>query len=241
MNRIMGFSKIIAACAILTCTMNAAAQGGGGGGGGQGRGGFGQRGGFQDATGLNLLRRADVQRDLNITEDQKTKITALQEEYRGFGGGRGAGGGGGGGVGGGGGGGNIDPQAAREAAAKRNAEITEKLGKILSADQMKRLKEVRIQIAGNGAITMADVQKELGITDAQKAKIQDLQTKQREANMSLRDQGLSREDMMAAFQKNQEALMAEFGKLLTEEQAKKLKEMGGKPFKADPPPGGGGG
>lgn len=249
MNRIMGYSRLVVACAILACTVLVAAQGGGGGGGrgggDQGRGGFGQRGLGNDATGLNLLRRADVQRDLNVTQEQKDKITALQDEMRGGGfggGGGGRGAGGGGGFGGGGGGGNFDPQAMREAMEKRNAETLEKLGKILDANQMKRLKEIRIQLAKNNAILMPDVQKDLGVTEAQKTKIADLQTKQREAMMSLfQDQGMSREDRQAAMEKNNQVMDAELGKILTSEQSAKLKEMGGKEFKADPPQGGGGG
>lgn len=246
MNRIMVTTKLVAAIAVVACAAFAAAQGGGGGGQGRG-GGFGQRGfgGGNDQTGLQLLGRADVQRDVAVTAEQKDKITALQQEMRGGGfgaggGGNRGGGGGGGGVGGGGGQGNFDQAAMREAMAKRNAEILDKLGKILDANQMKRLKEIRIQLAKNGAITHADVAKDLGITEAQKTKIADLQQKQREANMSLRQEGLGREEMMAAMQKNNEALNTEFGKLLTPEQAAKLKEMGGKEFKADPPQGGGG-
>src|ERR1700678_2031242 len=75
-------------------------------GGGQGRRG-GQRGGGNSLGAL--LRRADVQTELKITDDEKTKIEALPRP------GRPAGGGGGGAAGGGGGGGGaaggFDPAA----------------------------------------------------------------------------------------------------------------------------------
>ncbi len=47
----------------------------------------------------------------------------------------------------------------------------------------------------------------------------------------MRDGSMSQEEMRAAMQKRQTALNEELGKVLTAEQAAKLKDMGGKPFK----------
>ena len=71
--------KFVAVSALVVSTALVFAQGGGGGGGGrgQGRGGFGQRGMQGPA---QLANRADVQRDIAATDDQKTKITALQDK-----------------------------------------------------------------------------------------------------------------------------------------------------------------
>lgn len=226
--------KLMVACAVLSSAALVAAQGGGGGGGGrgQGRGGFGQGmfGGY-DATGLRLLNRADVQRDLGVTDDQKTKLQALQPQR---------GGGGGGGFGGGGGGGGADAEARRAEMEKRNVETRAKIAEVLKPEQVTRLQEINVQLAKNRAILNADVQKTLGVTDDQKKKIEDLNRKMMEANMGLfqqmRDGSMTQDQLRESMVKNNETMNAELGKILTAEQAAKLKAMGGKEFKADPLP-----
>ena len=199
----------------------------GGGGGGRQRGG--QRGNqFGIAT---LLGRADVQKELNVTEDQKTKLadlrTKMQEEARAA---RQNGGGGGGAAGGG----NFDPEAMRKRMAEQEAKTRTAFGEILDEKQMKRLDEISIQLRGNAAITDEKVQKALGLSEDQLAKIKELNAKAQEANRSLqqktRDQEITREEAMAARTKNQKALNEELGKVLTAEQAAKLKDLGGKKF-----------
>ncbi|MCZ7580160.1 MAG: Spy/CpxP family protein refolding chaperone [Fimbriimonadaceae bacterium] len=223
---------ILAVGALAAAAALAPAQGGG-----QGRGGFGGQRGFggqfggSDTSGLGLLNREDVQRDLNLTPDQKSKLQALQEKSREeiraamqdmMGGG-----------------GPPDRQEMQAMMEKYQAAQKKEVDKILTPEQSKRLFEIRVQLAGNRAITMPDVQKELGINDQQKAKIADLQAKQAEANQSLfqemRDGGMDRDQLRERMQKNNEVLDAELGKVLTDGQRAKLKEMAGKPFKADPP------
>lgn len=53
----------------------------------------------------------------------------------------------------------------------------------------------------------------------------------------MRGGGGDMQAMRERMQKNNAALDAELGKILTGEQTGKLKAMGGKEFKADPPPG----
>ena len=110
---------------------------------------------------------------------------------------------------------------------------------------MKRLDEINVQISGNRAIQQPAIQKALGLSEAQVKQINELQQKQQEAMRSLfekvQNQEITREDMQASMQKNNKTMDDELAKILTADQAAKLKEMGGKPFKADPPPGGGGG
>jgi len=194
------------------------AQGGGGGGRGQGRfGGFG--GG--DTSGVFLLQRADVSDELKITEDQKGKLASVREGMR-----------------------DKFQEAMQSAGQDREArtaamtKVFEGVRKdtlaILTDDQKKRLHELAIQQLGNGAAVAPDVQKDLGITDDQKAKIKELQDKQNEANQAIgekmRNQEISREDATAARKKNSDTLNAEIGKVLTDAQKAKLKDMGGKPF-----------
>ncbi len=180
--------------------------------------------------------RKDVQTDIVMTDDQKAKIQELSDKQRAA---RQAGGGGrGNGGGGGAAGGTFDLKAQEEARAQTHKD----LAAILNEGQMKRLGEILIQLQGNRAILNAEVQKSLGLSDDQIAKIKDLQSKQQEANRSLqekvRSQEMTREEYQAAMQKNNTALNDELGKILTADQASKLKTMGGKEFKADPPAGG---
>ncbi|MBX3117527.1 MAG: Spy/CpxP family protein refolding chaperone [Fimbriimonadaceae bacterium] len=226
----------VAAVLVVAATSMAFAQGGGGGGRG-GAGGFGGgqgRGGMfgNDTSGLNLLGRADVQKDLNITAEQKTKIDALNQANRdkmrsAFQDNQG------------------DQEGMMKAMEKIQADNKAEVAKILDAKQVKRLGEIRIQLAGNRAIMEADVQKALGMSAEQVAKVKKLSDDSTAAMRSLGEkmmnQEISREDMQAAMQKNNETMNAELGKVLTADQTAKLKTMGGEPFKAEPQQGRGGG
>jgi len=197
---------------ILAVTALSFAQGGGGRGQGRGR---------QGNSMVGLLQRADVQGELKITDEQKTKLEAANP-------GRGQGGGQ---RGGGAGGAGFDPEAMRKAQLEREKAVSD----ILTPDQNKRLKELYIQRVGNQAVTREDIQKELGLNADQVAKIQALATKQREANQAVmekvRSGEIDREQVRELQTKNDGILKEELGKILTAEQAAKLKAMGGAPFK----------
>lgn len=228
------FVKVGAILALSVMVVSAFAQGGGGGGRG-GRGGFGQgrmgMGGGVNA--MQLLNRKDVQTELKITADQKTKMDAaidrLREERRaamqngGF---------------------QDMTQEERQKMMETNQANEKKaMESVLTKEQVTRLNELVIQRAGNSAILRPEVQKELAITDEQKKKIADLQTKQREAMQQAFSgmQDMSREErqeamtkMRESIQKNEKVMNDELGKILTADQAAKLKAMGGAPFKFDP-------
>jgi len=216
--------KLMAVMAIAVIAVSSFAQGGGGGRG-QGRGGqFGRGMGMQDANGTFLLNRDDVMGELKLSAEQKTKLEAIRTAQRdkmreAF-----QGGGGGG-----------DREAMMAAMQKMQAESAKETLAVLNADQTKRLKELAIQRMGTGAILNADVQKELGVTDDQKAKIKDLQDKQQAANQALmekmRNQELDREQFQASMQKNREVMNTELAKIITADQKAKLTVMSGKPFK----------
>lgn len=232
MKKILVFSMV--ALAVLS-----QAQGGGGG-----RGGFG-RGGGNSMTGL--LNRPDVQAELKISDDQKTKLAELNPQRGGRGGGGAGGGGGvaggnggggnagggngGGGAAGGGQGRNFDPAEMQKMMAERE----QKTLAILNADQVKRLKELYVQRVGNRALNREDIQKELGLSADQVAKIKDLGAKQAAANAELgqkvRNQEIDREQMREVTTKNNKILDEELGKVLTADQASKLKAMRGSEFK----------
>lgn len=241
----MKIARNLIVISLIAVTSLALAQGGGGQGRGQGRGGFGQgRGGGM--TPMTLLMRGDVRKDLGLSEEQISKVEALQPQ-RGQGGAAGAGGGqrgqggGGGGQRGQGGGQLTDEQRAAmaEAAKKRAEEQKAAIAAILSPAQVTRLSEIGYQLQGNMALMQADTQKALGLDEKQIAAIKELQTKQQEANQALfqkmRDQELTREELTEKMTKNTDIMKVELGKILKADQAAKLKAMGGtKPFVADP-------
>ncbi len=210
---------------------------GGGAGARQGRG-FG--GGFGGGRGNNtafLLRRTDVQADLGISADQKSKLDDLMTSMRG----QRSQGGAGGGQGGAGGGTpptDAERQARRAEMESRMAEMQTKINAILTQQQAGRLKQISLQIRGNMALTNSDTQKEVGLSGEQIAKIKSLQDKMQEASQSvmekMQSQSITREQAMAAFKTNSEAMNNEIGKILTAGQLAKFKEMQGAPFKADP-------
>lgn len=217
---------------------------------GGGQRGFGRGGGNMGPT--SLLGRDDVQKELKITDGQKTKLTELgairgQRGQGGQGGGqRGQGGqGGGGGAQGGQGGGQrgqggqgMDPEEMRKRMAEREKTIMD----VLEAGQRTRLRELWIQRVGNAAVLREDVQTELKFTTAQKDQVKALQDKQREVGQALREkmmnQEITREEMMEASQKNQKTMNDKLGEVLTAEQKEALKKMGGAAFKFDEDNGG---
>lgn len=212
--------KFIAVSALAVLAVASFAQGGGGGRG------FGQRGfgGMTDPSGANLLRRDDVQGELKLSADQKSKLEAVRQaqgqKMRDA-------------MQGGGGGG--DREAMMAAFQKMQAENNKETLAVLNDEQKKRLKELAIQRMKNSAATHADLQKEIGITDDQKAKIKDLQDKQQAANRAIgekmQNQEIERDAAMESMRKNGEVLETELGKILTDAQKSKLKSMGGKEFK----------
>jgi len=218
---------LVAATSALVCA--AMAQGGG-----QRRGGFGQMG-----DPVQLLGREDVQKDLVLTDDEKAKIVDLGEKARQkrqesmqalF-----SNGGGG------------DPQerfkAMQPIMDKLNAENMTAIAGILTPDQVKRLKEITVQMVGVSIVTTnKDVQKDLEISDDQKTKFADLRQKQMTAMQELfqNSQG-DRQAITDGMAKNQKIMDVEINKVLTDAQKAKLKDMAGKPFtRVDPPPPGGG-
>jgi hypothetical protein len=95
------------------------------------------------------------------------------------------------------GGGNFQPPSAEDMArmeqqrVERDREAKAKLADVLLPHQIKRLNEIFVQVSGVGALQDEDVAKELGISDAQKAKLAEVRT----ANGTA-----MREQMQAMFQ-----------------------------------------
>lgn len=192
-----------------------------------GGGRFGGRG-FGGGGSLQLLRSEYVQQELNLTDDQKTKIRELAEGSR-----RQAPGGRGG------------RDLSREEREKRIAEFREqqeKLNKqvneVLTDEQQKRLQGIQLQLAGPQAVVRDDIAKEIGLTDSQREKIQGIVREQAQAARGsfegLRE--LPEEERRAKFrelaEKRQAAekeTEAKINEVLTDQQKKKLEELKGEP------------
>jgi hypothetical protein len=243
--------RLFLLAALTLCAAFVFAQGAGPGGQGapggqrQGRGqgqrGFGmvQRGGFAQSE-VQLAMRKDVQADLKVTAEQVKKLEELaakQREARQGVGRRNRGGQPGGGQPGS----NVDRDALRRMEQQRE-ETRKALAEILDAGHVKRLGEISLQLRGSRALLDPEVQKALGLSEDQAGKLRDLQRKQGEANQAIlekaRNQEISREEAQASLEKNNKVLEEEMLKILTAEQAGKLKMMQGAPFKADPNEGG---
>jgi periplasmic protein CpxP/Spy len=219
-------------CALLCLALIAGDALGQGGGGRRGGGGAQpQRGGG----GLIALAKAkDVAAELKISEDQTKKLDDLEKSSR-----------------------EKITKAREEAGDDREAmmqktreigeETNKQLGSILSADQMKRLKQLQLQSSiKNGGLMMAlanpDTQKAINLNDEQKEQLrgfmQDSGEQMREIFQSTQDQE-ERQKKMAEYR---ESMGKKVEKLLTDEQKAKLKEAQGEPFKGEfPRPAFGGG
>lgn len=212
--------------ALVAISSIAFAQQGGGGQRGQGQGqrqggqNQGQGGGNGAA---RLLAMPSVQSELNLTSDQKSKLSELVSQ-------RGRGGQGGGQRGQGGSGGQEQDRGANRTA---QADVEKKIAEILDDKQEARLAELVIQRAGNRAVLDEKVATKLAVTAEQKSKLDALREKQRASRGGggQQGQGADREAARAAREKLEKELDAEIGKILTEKQKADLKALGGKPFK----------
>jgi hypothetical protein len=253
----LGVTLVAAVALCLTATLEAQERGQRGQRGGPGGfgGGFGAGGMGGGTTRLALLRISAVREELNLTEEQVAAIEEFQASQRRGGGGERGRRGGEGQPRGRRGAPQTDARGAadwyfvqeegrrgqfsperleefRRAAEERAQQEREKLAEILLPNQLKRLNQIYVQVAGTAALNDADIAKELGITDEQREKMatvrienaeamraqfaefRDLEPEQRRAKVEeLRKQG-------------DEKLLA----VLNDEQKKKFEEMKGEKF-----------
>jgi Spy/CpxP family protein refolding chaperone len=181
-------------------------------GGRRGRGGRGGPGGMMGPMPMARLATIDTVQDaLKLSDDQKEKIKTLNDETRDAmrkefeNGGR--------------------PD--REKMRKVMDEATEKLDKVLDAGQQKRLLGIFVQVAGPGAVMDPSVQKELSITDEQKATL-------REAiGPPPRGREGRGEGGAGSFRERREKMEKEVMAVLTPDQQKKLEELKGEKVDID--------
>lgn len=218
-----GLSLLIALVGIVSIAT--AQQGRPGGPGGPG-GGFG--GGFGGGSNLlDIVRRDDVVKELELVDDQVTKLTAIREkvneETRGqFQGLRDLS--------------EEDRRAKFEELRKKTEEIRaaaeKEMDEVLLPAQRDRVRQIRVQMLLRGgaesALSRPDIAEALSIDDAQKEKL-------REAAEA------AQKELDAETRKLREAARAKVLEVLTPEQKAKWEKMVGEPFEFAQPQGGPGG
>jgi hypothetical protein len=243
------FTKVMSVVAVILAVQWAVA-------GEQEKGARGARGGFGQGFGggfgammvggnkLNLLANESVQKELNLTDEQKEKIVKLRAEMRDAS--RPAGGR------------NYKDMSADEkktaaTEGRKKADETRKaaegkLGDILNKDQAKRLDEISVQQSGTRALLDEKVQKELKLEPAQVEKIKaaydDEQKEQVKLTEEMRGKGRdkdARTGMMEKREKLQKDTEAKVLGVLNKDQAEAFTKMKGKEFKIERPQGGPGG
>jgi hypothetical protein len=253
---------------------------------GEGRGRGGPGGGmfFGGGAGMSrmmLLGIPEVQKELELADEQVKEIQKIQEEFRArFRGGPGGPGAGPGGRGrgdgnrgdgnrgeakrgdrtsnavpadwyfvqaqqeqprrpGGGAGFQITEEQRAEIEKRRleqGREERAKLAEILLPHQLERLTQIYVQLAGVEALRDEEVAKELGISDAQAAKLTEVRNANREElGPQMRELfgggGGDRDAIRAKMDELRKAGDAKILAVLTSEQQKKFEELKGKPFK----------
>jgi Spy/CpxP family protein refolding chaperone len=181
------------------------------------------RRGMGPGGGLFLLRLDQVQKELNLSDEQKEKIKELAKNLMP----------------------GRPPEGQRPSREDRQAMIEKtrkKLAEILKPEQMERFKQIEIQVQGAAALMDPEVAKTLAITEDQKAKLKALRDeageKIRKIFDSMRD--LSPEEREAKRTENQEKMrqmqkevMEKALAVLTSDQREKFEKMKGKKFDLD--------
>jgi hypothetical protein len=120
-----------------------------------------------------------------------------------------------------------------EAASKKvNATFEPKLKELLTADQFKRLGEIRIQAIGVDGLADPAVAKELGLKEDQQKKIADIQAealKARQTLMAGAQQG-NFQEVMAKVRELTEQTLSKATDVLDASQKEKFTALKGKPF-----------
>lgn len=184
-----------------------------GGAGGFGAGGFGGAGGK-----IGLIQSEQVQQELKLTDEQKSKVGEVAARVREAGPQRGQGGG------------QVDREQLRErmqAMSRVVAEEEKKLDEILNDKQKNRLEQISLQVTGVRAIARDEVASKLGLSDEQKEQVQAALRAQR--GQFGGGQGQQRPDAGAVRERRQQ-LEEQVLAVLNDEQKQKWEELKGEAF-----------
>jgi len=126
---------------------------------------------------------------------------------------------------------------------ERAKEANAKIEKTLLPHQIKRLKQIALQLRGVGALANREVAEALGLTDEQKKEIEEVQAANRETMMTRARELFQgggerpdREKMREQFQKLREEADGKLLAVLKPKQMKKFEELKGEPFEMPRPP-----
>jgi hypothetical protein len=201
--------KVCLVLAVFATAANALAQDQGGR-----RGGFRGRGGF-GTNPLMLLQTEPVQKELELSEDQKSSLTKLADENRGGGGGG---------------------QMSQEERQQRREAMQKKVNEVLLPNQQERLEQIVLQVSVKmqtaQALADSKVADKLQLTDDQKKQLADLSSDYRQKIMDLfQGGGPPDPDAMAKLRTEQsDKAMA----VLTSDQKDQLTKLEGKTIDIDP-------
>ncbi len=201
-----------------------------------GRGGMGRRGG-RGSDPYRLIQVEQVQKEIELLDDQKAKLKEVAEKTSAL---------------------RREMFAAmqdlnREQRREKMGELREKMEaqtkdlraqveKILMPNQIARLKEINIQVQGLRALSNPEVVEALKITDAQQKELEEVRSRNSEDFRSLYSgiRDLSDEErtkkmaeIREKMSKRRETQEADMLKVLTSKQQKQFEEMKGEKFELD--------
>jgi hypothetical protein len=170
-----------------------------------------------------LLSMPEVQAELKLTDEQKTKVTEMLGQLRG--GRRGQGGQFG----------NLSREERQKQLAERRANEEKQVQTILNTDQLQRYHQLQLQRQGLSSLRDPKVEDELKLTEDQRSKVDGIFKEQADetqkalesAGGGRRARGAARTQLEEIRKKTDEKLQA----VLTDDQKKQWKEMLGAPFK----------
>ena len=218
----LGVAAAIVALSALSASAQQPGQGFGFGGGGGGGGGV-----------IMLLGSEQVQKELELVDDQKAQLTKMQEEMRAqftaaFAGVQ-----------------DLSEEERRKRFEEMRAkgeetmkQLRAKVEEILLPQQMDRLRQINLQVQGTRALNEPEVAEALGITEEQKtqlATIRDELRKQAEERRAARqaNQGNQGQDNQADRDARRKAAQDRIMAVLTDEQKAKFEELKGEKFELD--------
>jgi hypothetical protein len=180
-----------------------------------------QRGGGAGGAGrdlVSLMTQKSVQDELKLSDDQVKKVTELAQSRRGAG--RGAR--------------NLGQEEQQKRLAEAAQANEKAIGEILNPDQLKRAKQIALQVRGPQAFSDPELMTALKLTDDQKEKVKTIQDDVRQESNRLFQRGAGNQDDLRkkreAFNKEtQERIVS----LLTPEQKAVWKDLTGEPFKGE--------
>lgn len=166
-----------------------------------------RRAGMGMGMGGMMLMMPELQKELQITAAQKTAVEKILKE--------------------------MQAQPRDKATRESMEKFQTRLMGVLTATQKARLKQIQLQARGGSAFMDPEVQKQLGITAAQKTKLTALQDQfRKDSRAKIEAARKANKPMdMAAMQKLRAAQDAKLIAVLSQAQKTKWNAMIGKPFK----------